>query len=91
MKDTSVTGATQNAINYRQKIIQTCSLITRARQNINILSKVIIAIYADAGVYSNVIGADIDDWSTFIEGNILSAIEIVSSVIPIEKVDYDAL
>jgi hypothetical protein len=91
MKDTSVTGVTQNAINYRQKVIQSCNLITRGRQNINILSKVIIAIYANIGEYANVTSANIDQWSAFIEGNILTAIEVVSSVLPIEKTDYDAL
>lgn len=90
-KDVSVSAATQNAVSYRNKIINTCSVITRGRQNFQIISKIIIAIYADTGDYSNVTNAGIGAWSTFVENNILEAIEIASIVLPEEKTDYDTL
>ena len=81
----------QAAATYLRKMVEFTSTILRHRQSNAQLNDLLIAIYADTGTYASVSDATTVQWTTFLENNILEAMEIASGILPSEKADYDAL
>lgn len=77
---------------YKERMLQTCKdVVGNVSRYSPHVTKILIAIYADTGVYATVEAATDDQWVSFIVANVFSALEKVTGVSAQQKADYDSL
>lgn len=79
-----------NAYDYIKKMMNQAYILINSGQTYRlVLSKALISVYSLNGDYATIKGADVSQWETFIESNILRVIEGLAKITQEGKTEYN--
>jgi len=86
-------GTSPLACSYIQKMVSIFSKITSVGNEFytDKIIRILIAIYSDEGTINGVLAATDTQWEAFLSANVLETLEILATVLPSEKTEYNAL